>query len=309
MITSRDERWSGSYYQVVQDIYSTYLKYRSSVPTSTPSEDGWTIVSAQAGTDSRDIQMLKDGSKCDHLDSPSSSLYTYSSSCAGSTFIHTEEGDFFPSTKLTPLSKALDSLSLSIPSFNHSLDFSHLIAAAIETIESIWSDAESSPNTTLLPATLREYTLQLLSRSRTTFSTLQIALLYLSRLHSRLTALRYFDSTTPELHPDFRDARLTFMTAVILASKYLIDNPPSNAAWSGLSGVHVRRINEMEAAFLGTIRYKLYVSDDTWKQLSGLASFGDQVEGHMGKARFRWSGGSVERWRMEVETRPTADGG
>ncbi|KAI8814627.1 hypothetical protein BJ742DRAFT_786172 [Cladochytrium replicatum] len=314
MITSHDERWSGSYYQVVQDIYSTYVKERNTVPASTPSDDDWTIISDLDSTalhsNSISTQKLNVSPNKEQLDSPSSSLYTFSSSCAGSTFIHSGYHDFFPSTNHgTPLSKDMGSLRFT-PRIEDSSDFSHLIDAAIETIESIWRDAAFSLNITLLPSTLRDYVIELLSRSHTTIPTLQISLLYLSRLHSRLTTLHFFDSNTSKLDHGFRDARLTFMTAVMLAAKYLIDNAPSNAAWSSLSGVDVRRVNEMEAAFLGIVRYKLYVSDETWKQLSELATVGEAVgEKRLGKTRFRWSGASVERWRTEVETRPMADGG
>ncbi|ORY59333.1 hypothetical protein LY90DRAFT_668838 [Neocallimastix californiae] len=56
------------------------------------------------------------------------------------------------------------------------------------------------------------------------------------------------------------------LAAMICASKYLDDNPYSNAAWQKLTKRSISSISELEREFLMTIDYKLYFSDTEWQE-------------------------------------------
>lgn len=53
-----------------------------------------------------------------------------------------------------------------------------------------------------------------------------------------------------------------FVTALMLASKYLNDRNASNSAWSKISGIPLETLNKMEMKLLSFIEYKLHVEVD-----------------------------------------------
>ena len=53
-----------------------------------------------------------------------------------------------------------------------------------------------------------------------------------------------------------------FVTALMLASKYLNDRNASNSAWSRISGIPLETLNKMEMKLLSFIEYKLHVEVD-----------------------------------------------
>jgi len=55
-----------------------------------------------------------------------------------------------------------------------------------------------------------------------------------------------------------------FLSALILASKFLQDRNYSTRAWSKISGLGSCEINANEAAFLSTIGWQLFVRDEVW---------------------------------------------
>jgi PHO85 cyclin-5 len=114
-------------------------------------------------------------------------------------------------------------------------------------------------------------------RSRTSFSTLQLALYYLLRIKSSVFE---FEKQNPEWfsgpcnfgktaskHP-IACGRRMFLAAVIVASKYLQDRNYSNRAWAKISGLPVKEINANEFVFLNVCRYELYVGEALYKRWS-----------------------------------------
>lgn len=129
------------------------------------------------------------------------------------------------------------------------------------------------PSTTILQAdalgmphpaftTLTGFVTETVSRSRTSLSTLQLALLYcLQSKRDQVAKLNggTFLRSSPQQH---------FLIALISASKYLQDKNFSNKAWSKISSVPVRQINTLERQFLHLRKWTLHVEHDTFQYWS-----------------------------------------
>ena len=126
---------------------------------------------------------------------------------------------------------------------------------------------------------LRVFIQETIRRSRTSFSTLQLALYYLLRIRS---AVQEFEANNPEWfngpcdfgktaskHP-IACGRRMFLAAVIVASKYLQDRNYSNRAWAKISGLSVKEINANEFVFLNVAKYDLYVGGALYKRWSAV---------------------------------------
>ncbi|EPS40523.1 hypothetical protein H072_5613 [Dactylellina haptotyla CBS 200.50] len=146
---------------------------------------------------------------------------------------------------------------------------------AAQIVEAIWPSSmiQKPCEPTLgrvLP--LRTFIQETLRRSRTSYSTLQVALYY-------LFVIRPFISLDDAVAPSsdyFHDVRALqcgrrmFLAALILASKYLQDRNYSARAWSKISGLNIPEINANELAFLTTVNWKLHISDqifDKWTKI------------------------------------------
>ncbi|KAI5282230.1 hypothetical protein KEM52_003736, partial [Ascosphaera acerosa] len=55
--------------------------------------------------------------------------------------------------------------------------------------------------------------------------------------------------------------RRMFLTALILASKYLQDHNYSARAWAKISGLDVQELNKNETTFLQAVNWKLHVPE------------------------------------------------
>ena len=136
-------------------------------------------------------------------------------------------------------------------------------------IETIWPlSAQSCPRDTgdtkkdnLIG--LRIFVQEVLKRSKTSYSTLQVALYYLILIKSCIPKHDF----TMEQHEDSQAARAMqcgrrmFLASLILASKYLQDRNFSARAWSKISGLRTREINNNEIAFLLSVRWKLHIPE------------------------------------------------
>lgn len=143
-------------------------------------------------------------------------------------------------------------------------------------VEVIWPlsvvpcKGEGSNGRGVLP--LRTYIEETLRRSRTSYSTLQVALYYLILIKPFIPKRDF----TMEQNMDCPASRALmcgrrmFLAALILASKYLQDRNYSAKAWSKMSGLKVCEINSNERTFLGKINWKLHVSKpifDRWTEV------------------------------------------
>jgi PHO85 cyclin-5 len=139
-------------------------------------------------------------------------------------------------------------------------------------VEVIWplsvpsSRCESASGRGVLP--LRTFIQETLRRSRTSYSTLQVALYYLILIKAHVPK-HDFTMEQPEDVASLRAlqcGRRMFLAALILASKYLQDRNYSARAWSKISGLKVCEINTNEMAFLAAVNWKLHITDPVWER-------------------------------------------
>ena len=146
-----------------------------------------------------------------------------------------------------------------------------LVDSATQMVEVIWpTSAPSSRCETasrgVLP--LRTFIQETLRRSRTSYSTLQVALYYLILIKAHVPK-HDFTMEQPEDVASLRAlqcGRRMFLAALILASKYLQDRNYSARAWSKISGLKVCEINTNEMAFLAAVNWKLHITDPVWEK-------------------------------------------
>ncbi|KAI8989605.1 cyclin-domain-containing protein [Pilobolus umbonatus] len=138
---------------------------------------------------------------------------------------------------------------------------SALVDVTVQVIGSIWPNSVSTPTTTNTKsiADLNTFLHHILKHSRTTHSTLQLAIFYLFRIRSRVQEKRVND-------PYVSCGRRMFLAALISAHKYLQDKTYKNSAWSKVSGLNVQEINYAEKVMLELLDYRLYVKKDTYDQ-------------------------------------------
>ena len=110
---------------------------------------------------------------------------------------------------------------------------------------------------------LRTFVQEVLRRSKTSYSTLQVALYYLVLIQS---CLPDHDFTMEQLEDTqscraMQCGRRMFLAALILASKYLQDRNFSARAWSKISGLRTCEINTNEMAFLSAVNWKLHIPE------------------------------------------------
>ncbi|KAH7361196.1 hypothetical protein BKA66DRAFT_611959 [Pyrenochaeta sp. MPI-SDFR-AT-0127] len=146
-----------------------------------------------------------------------------------------------------------------------------LVDSATQMVEVIWqlsepkSRCETVSGRGVLP--LRTFIQETLRRSRTSYSTLQVALYYLILIKAHLPK-HDFTMSQPEDASlrALQCGRRMFLAALILASKYLQDRNYSARAWSKISGLKVCEINTNEMAFLEAVNWKLHIVDPIWEK-------------------------------------------
>ncbi|KNC96917.1 uncharacterized protein SPPG_07743 [Spizellomyces punctatus DAOM BR117] len=151
--------------------------------------------------------------------------------------------------------------------FSRKADFvESLVDTAVKLLQMSWKNNAQPSKARLVP--LKIFIEEILKRSRTSFSTLQLCLLYLVRFKHHLPAYTRTlaaeaasgISTGPKkAHPSCCCRRM-FLSALIVAAKYVQDRNYSNKAWSKISGLPVEEITCNEREFLRCINWKLYVS-------------------------------------------------
>jgi len=113
---------------------------------------------------------------------------------------------------------------------------------------------------------LRTFVQEVLRRSKTSYSTLQVALYYLILIQS---CLPKHDFTMEQAEDSascraMQCGRRMFLSALILASKYLQDRNYSARAWSKISGLRTCEININEMAFLSAVNWKLHIPESVF---------------------------------------------
>jgi PHO85 cyclin-5 len=144
-------------------------------------------------------------------------------------------------------------------------DTSTQIVEAVWPLSSIVCRSDMG-NKAVLP--LRTFIQETLRRSRTSFSTLQVALYYLILIKPHVPK-HDFTMEQPDdslANRVLQCGRRMFLAALILASKYLQDRNYSARAWSKISGLNTQEINQNEMAFLIAVNWKLHITDDVFQR-------------------------------------------
>lgn len=142
-------------------------------------------------------------------------------------------------------------------------------------VEVIWPlsiaycKVDTGPSRGVLP--LRTYIEETLRRSRTSYSTLQVALYYLVLIKAHIPQKEHIlDPSSCQSVRALMCGRRMFLAALILASKYLQDRNYSAKAWSRMSGLKIAEINTNERIFLEKINWRLHVAKpvfDRWTEI------------------------------------------
>ncbi|KAL1965246.1 hypothetical protein VTN77DRAFT_6000 [Rasamsonia byssochlamydoides] len=149
----------------------------------------------------------------------------------------------------------------------------NLVDTAAQIVETIWplSGVALRSDSSLgckgvLP--LRTFIQETLRRSRTSYSTLQVALYYLIKIKPHVPK-HDFTMEQPRDKPVARAmqcGRRMFLAALILASKYLQDRNYSARAWSKISGLNTLEINQNELMFLEAVDWKLHIPEPIYQR-------------------------------------------
>lgn len=115
---------------------------------------------------------------------------------------------------------------------------------------------------------LRTFIQEVLKRSKTSYSTLQVALYYLVLVKPCIPKVDFTKMQPEDSHASraMQCGRRMFLAALILASKYLQDRNYSARAWSKISGLKVAEINENEMAFVTAVNWKLHIPEPRFQR-------------------------------------------
>ena len=119
---------------------------------------------------------------------------------------------------------------------------------------------------------LQTFVQEVLKRSKTSYSTLQVALYYLVLVKPHVPRVDFTREQPDDSHATraMQCGRRMFLAALILASKYLQDRNYSARAWAKISGLQVQEINRNERAFVVAIDYKLHVPEERFTQWTNI---------------------------------------
>jgi len=146
-----------------------------------------------------------------------------------------------------------------------------LVDSSAQIVEAIWplssvACRQEMGNKGVLP--LRTFIQETLRRSRTSYSTLQVALYYLILIKPYVPKHDFTMEQPEDMHSTraLQCGRRMFLSALILASKYLQDRNYSARAWSKISGLNTQEINQNEMAFLLAVNWKLHITDAVFQR-------------------------------------------
>ncbi|RGP61420.1 g1 s-specific cyclin pas1 [Fusarium longipes] len=145
-----------------------------------------------------------------------------------------------------------------------------LVDSSTQIVEAIWPlssvACRNVSDNPVLP--LRNFIQETLRRSRTSYSTLQVALYYLILIKPHVPKHNFTTEQPVDRHADraLQCGRRMFLAALILASKYLQDRNYSARAWSKISGLRTEEINQNEIAFLLAVNWKMHIADEVFQR-------------------------------------------
>ncbi|KAL9018473.1 MAG: hypothetical protein Q9185_004250 [Variospora sp. 1 TL-2023] len=182
-----------------------------------------------------------------------------------------------------------------------------LVDTTTQMIETIWplSVISCGRDTTIEGKNqnligLRTFVQEVLRRSKTSHSTLQVALYYLVLIQSCLPK-HDFTMEQREDTPGCRAmqcGRRMFLASLILASKYLQDRNFSARAWSKISGLRACEINANEMAFLTAVNWKLHIPEPVFQRWTDVVYKYSPSASSLSSPRS--SPGAIDSWKAIV---------
>lgn len=239
----------------------------SSASTSTASV--WSDTSSQASDDSSASAISSDTDSCD----------SYCAPVSRKTVLQPRHASEVVPTELrqNPRRSAGGSKARGCPptlvrQSDRKVNFvDNLVDSSTQIVEAIWPLSSVVCRSELgskavLP--LRTFIQETLRRSRTSYSTLQVALYYLVLIKPHVPKHNFTMEQPDDRATDraLQCGRRMFLSALILASKYLQDRNYSARAWSKISGLNTQEINQNEMAFLLAVNWKLHIADEVFQR-------------------------------------------
>uniref|UniRef100_A0A060T9M9 ARAD1D19778p n=1 Tax=Blastobotrys adeninivorans TaxID=409370 RepID=A0A060T9M9_BLAAD len=126
-----------------------------------------------------------------------------------------------------------------------------LVSSAVALMTAIWPQSAGSGS---MP--LRKFVQESLKRSRSSYSVFQVAVFYLAQLRWK------------QHHADLPCGRRAFLSALMVASKYLQDRNYSIKAWSTISGLKASELAANELDFLKALDWQVHVRPDVFDKWS-----------------------------------------
>ncbi|ODQ65898.1 hypothetical protein NADFUDRAFT_41887 [Nadsonia fulvescens var. elongata DSM 6958] len=138
-----------------------------------------------------------------------------------------------------------------------------LVNSTVDIMKSIWSRKDLSDSVSY-QLSLTTFIKEILKRSRTSFSTLQVTLFYLIKFRTLIKDyLIRIKSGSEKLSPDFLfllDERKTFLVCLLISTKYLNDKSFSVNVWSKVSGLDKSDLIKWDFAFINSImKWNLFI--------------------------------------------------
>lgn len=165
------------------------------------------------------------------------------------------------STSTTPLPPAVDYLE------DKTQFVEGLVDTAMAIIQSIWPSAmEGGSIEERRRMPLRRFVQETLKRSKTLYSTFQVALYYLIMIKPVVMERNCRFKPCVGLNC----GRRTFLASLMLASKYLQDRNYSIAAWSKISGLSAKELKFNEIEFLKAMDWNLHIPIDAYNRWSSV---------------------------------------
>lgn len=117
---------------------------------------------------------------------------------------------------------------------------------------------------------LQDFITETLRRSKTSYSTLQVAMYYLVLLKEHLPKCDFTQEQSCILadRRAMQCGRRMFLAALMLASKFLQDRNYTTRAWGKITGLPTSEINTNELKFLEAVDWKLHVSKERFERWS-----------------------------------------
>lgn len=190
-----------------------------------------------------------------------------------------------------------------------------LVDSAALILETVWPCSTDSTCYIRQALSLKRFIQETLRRSRTIYSTLQLALYYIIQIKKHIYDQRAHNRRIGNVVKrgdklGLRCGRRAFLSALMIASKYMQDRNYSVRAWSMISGLPVPELCENEQLFLGAMGWNAHIKYPVYERWSGVllecACDYSPAKAQVWEERFRTLDPSitgVESWKCS--SRPT----